>query len=114
MKRRAFGRDAGLSTRMFLTIFLLGALYVAFFSVLTYFLNVGWIGALLIIGVLAFIQYWTSDKIALAASRAKVVTPDQAPELPFERHLRGREREELVELGAFELLLAEEDVAQAH
>ncbi|MDQ4019579.1 MAG: zinc metalloprotease HtpX [Actinomycetota bacterium] len=81
MKRRAFGRDAGLSTRMFLTIFLLGALYVAFFSVLTYFLNVGWIGALLIIGVLAFIQYYTSDKIALAASGAKVVTPEQAPEL---------------------------------
>ncbi len=66
---------------MFLTIFLLGALYVAFFSVLTYFLNVGWIGALLIIGVLAFIQYYTSDKIALAASGAKVVTPEQAPEL---------------------------------
>jgi heat shock protein HtpX len=81
MKRRAFGRDAGLSTRMFLTMFLLGALYVAFFSVLTYFLNVGWIGALLIIGVLAFIQYYTSDKIALAASGAKVVTPEQAPEL---------------------------------
>jgi heat shock protein HtpX len=66
---------------MFLTMFLLGALYVAFFTVLTYFLNVGWIGALLIIGVLAFIQYYTSDKIALAASGAKVVTPEQAPEL---------------------------------
>ena len=81
MKRKAFGRDTGLSTRMLLTMFLLGALYVAFFSVLTYFLNVGWIGALLIIGVLAFIQYYTSDKIALAASGAKVVTPEQAPQL---------------------------------
>jgi heat shock protein HtpX len=32
-------------------------------------------------GVLAFVQYFTSDKLALAASRAKVVTPEQAPEL---------------------------------
>jgi heat shock protein HtpX len=32
-------------------------------------------------GVLAFVQYFTSDKLALAATRAKVVTPEQAPEL---------------------------------
>jgi heat shock protein HtpX len=66
---------------MFTTMFLLGALYVAFFVVLINLFDVGLIGAFLIIGVLAFIQYWTSDKIALAASRAKVVTPEQAPEL---------------------------------
>jgi heat shock protein HtpX len=66
---------------MFTTMFLLGALYVAFFVVLINLFDVGLIGAFLIIGVLAFIQYWTSDKIALAAARAKVVTPEQAPEL---------------------------------
>jgi heat shock protein HtpX len=81
MRRRAYGRDLGLSTRIFTTIFLLGALYVAFFVVLINLFDVGLIGAFLIIGVLAFIQYWTSDKIALAAARAKVVTPEQAPEL---------------------------------
>jgi heat shock protein HtpX len=32
-------------------------------------------------GGLAFVQYYTSDKIALAASRAKVVERDEAPEL---------------------------------
>ncbi len=36
---------------------------------------------LLIIGVLAFVQYYTSDKLALAAAGAKVVTRDEAPEL---------------------------------
>jgi heat shock protein HtpX len=81
MRRRAYGRDLGLSTRIFTTIFLLGALYVAFFVVLINLFDVGLIAAFLIIGVLAFIQYWTSDKIALAAARAKVVTPEQAPEL---------------------------------
>jgi heat shock protein HtpX len=32
-------------------------------------------------GALAFLQYFTSDKIALKASGAKIVEPDQAPEL---------------------------------
>jgi heat shock protein HtpX len=81
MERKAYGRDRGLSARMFTTIFLLGALYVAFFVVLINIFQVGLFAALIFMGVLAFIQYFTSDKIALAASRAKVVTPEQAPEL---------------------------------
>jgi heat shock protein HtpX len=35
----------------------------------------------LILGVLAFVQYYTSDKIALRASGAKIVERDEAPEL---------------------------------
>ena len=35
----------------------------------------------MLIGGFAFVQYFTSDKIALAASGAKVVERDQAPEL---------------------------------
>jgi heat shock protein HtpX len=66
---------------MVTTLFLLGALYVAFFVVLLNIFNVGIGFVLLIIGGLAFLQYFTSDKIALAASRAKVVERDQAPEL---------------------------------
>ncbi len=81
MKRKAYGRDRGLSTRMFATMFLLGALYVAFFVVLVNLFQVGLGFALLLMGGLAFIQYYTSDKIALASSGAKVVTSDQAPEL---------------------------------
>jgi heat shock protein HtpX len=81
MERKAFGRDRGLSARMFTTMFLLGLLYVVFFVVLINLFDVGIWFAIVLIGGLAFVQYYTSDKIALAASRAKVVTPEQAPEL---------------------------------
>jgi heat shock protein HtpX len=81
MERKAFGRDRGLSARMFTTMFLLGLLYVVFFVVLINLFQVNFAFALVLIGALAFVQYYTSDKIALAASRAKIVTPEQAPEL---------------------------------
>ncbi len=81
MERKAFGRDAGLSARMFGTMFLLGLLYVAFFVVLISLFELQYWFVILLLGGLAFLQYYTSDKIALAASRAKVVTPEQAPEL---------------------------------
>ena len=60
---------------------LLGLLYIVFALVLFYFLNIGLAPLLLIIVGLAFFQYYTSDKIALAASGAKVVTADEAPDL---------------------------------
>jgi heat shock protein HtpX len=81
MKRKSFGRDAGLSLRMLFTSVLLGLLYVVFAVVLFQVLNVGLIAMLLIIVGLAFFQYYTSDKLALAASGAKVVDRDAAPEL---------------------------------
>ena len=62
-------------------MFLLGALYVGFFVALVAFTNIGIWFLLVIMGGLAFVQYYTSDKIALAASRAKVVERDEAPEL---------------------------------
>jgi heat shock protein HtpX len=81
MKRKSFGRDAGLSLRMLLTSGLLGLLYVLFAVVLFQFTGVGWIGMIVIIAAIAFFQYFTSDKLALAAAGAKVVERDQAPEL---------------------------------
>ena len=81
MKRKAYGRDAGLSIRMLLTSGLLGLLYVVFAVVLISVLNVGVVAMVAIIGALAFVQYFTSDKLALKASGAKVVGPDEAPEL---------------------------------
>src|ERR687896_1513594 len=79
--KRAYGRDFGLSLRMLLTGGMLGLLYVAFAAVLISYLNVGLVPMILIIGALAFVQYFTSDKLALKASGAKVVGPDEAPEL---------------------------------
>src|SRR5690242_1697054 len=66
---------------MLLTTGLLGLLYVVFALVLFYALNIGLAPLLVIVIGLAAVQYWTSDKLALAASGAKVVTPEQAPEL---------------------------------
>ena len=81
MKRRNFGRDRGLTLRMLATSGLLGLLYLGFALALLYFLNVGLAPMLVIIVGLAVVQYWTSDKLALAASGAKIVTAEQAPEL---------------------------------
>src|SRR5918997_3394805 len=81
MERRAYGRDFGLSARMVTTMFLLGLLYVAFFVVLITVIDAPFIVIVLIMGALAFLQYFTSDKIALRASGAKIVERDEAPDL---------------------------------
>jgi heat shock protein HtpX len=81
MKRKAYGRDAGLTLRMLFTSGLLGLLYVGFALVLFYVLHAG-LGLMLVIVIgMAFFQYYTSDKLALAASGAKIVERDQAPQL---------------------------------
>jgi heat shock protein HtpX len=81
MKRKAYGRDAGLSLRMLLTGSMLGLLYVLFALALFYVLNAGLVLMLVIVGVIAFVQYFTSDKLALKASGAKVVEREEAPQL---------------------------------
>jgi heat shock protein HtpX len=81
MKRRSYGRDTGLSLRMLFTGSLLGLLYVVFAVVLFSVLDFGLIPMILIVVAIAFFQYFTSDKLALKASGAKVVERDQAPEL---------------------------------
>jgi heat shock protein HtpX len=81
MKRRSYGRDAGLTLRMIFTSGLLGLLYVLFAVVLINFLNVGLVPVLVIVIGIAFFQYYTSDKLALRAAGAKVVSPEEAPAL---------------------------------
>jgi heat shock protein HtpX len=81
MKRRSYGRDAGLTLRMLFTSGLLGLLYVVFGLILLYYLNIGIAPMLVIIIGLAVVQYWTSDKLALRAAGAKIVSQEEAPEL---------------------------------
>src|SRR3954471_23693124 len=81
MKRRSYGRDAGLTLRMLFTTGLLGLLYVIFAVVLFQVLSVGLVPMLVIVVGLAFFQYYTSDKLALAAAGAKVVSREEAPAL---------------------------------
>src|SRR3954466_4895193 len=79
-QRASFGRDWGLQSRMLLTIFLLGLLYVAFVGAL---FAAGANGAtILVIAVaLSLGQLFLSDKLALAAMGAKEVSPEEAPGL---------------------------------
>src|SRR3954470_6866155 len=81
MKRRSYGRDAGLTARMLLTTGMLGLLYVVFAVVLFNILSVGLAPMLLIIVGLAFFQYYTSDKHALRASGAKIASREARPAL---------------------------------
>ena len=81
MKRKSFGRDRGLTLRILATSGLLGLLYLAFALVLINLLNVGLAAMLVIVLGLAAVQYWTSDKLALAAAGAKVVSAEEAPEV---------------------------------
>jgi heat shock protein HtpX len=80
MARTRFQADHGLSSRMLLTMFLLGLLYVVFVAVLVA-LKIPLILILLIAGGFLFFQYFFSDRLALAAMHGREVTPEQAPEL---------------------------------
>jgi heat shock protein HtpX len=66
---------------MLFTSGLLGLLYVGFALILFYLLHAGIALMVVIVVAMAFFQYYTSDKIALAASGAKIVSAEEAPEL---------------------------------
>ncbi|MGW0195409.1 zinc metalloprotease HtpX [Nonomuraea sp. NPDC003201] len=75
-----FASDRGLTTRMVVTMFLLGLLYVVFIGVLIA-LGVRALSVLVIAGGLLFVQYFLSDRIALFAMHGREVSPQEAPEL---------------------------------
>jgi heat shock protein HtpX len=75
-----FGRDTGLQSRMLLTMFLLGLVYVIFVGVL-FAAGASAVLIIVIAGGLFLGQLFASDKLALHAMGAKEVTPAEAPEL---------------------------------
>jgi heat shock protein HtpX len=86
MARTRFINDRGLTARMTLVMFLLGALFVAFIVVLMgAAAQTGYGGLVPVIGIagigVAWWQWYNSDKLALKAMRAREVTPQEAPEL---------------------------------
>ena len=78
--RKWYGRDRGLTTRMGLTIFGLGLIYVLFIGVLIA-AGVGAITVLVIAAAFAVAQLLFGDRIALASMRARITTPEEQPEL---------------------------------
>jgi heat shock protein HtpX len=75
-----FRPDRGLVARMGLTMFLIGALYVAVVGLLIA-ANVSITVIVVIAGGLLFAQYYFSDKMALYGMGGRIVTPEEAPEL---------------------------------
>lgn len=76
----SFGRDPGLQARMLLTMFLLGLVYVVFMGAL-FAAGTGVVLMVVIAGALLSFQLFASDKLALRAMGAHVVSPQEAPEL---------------------------------
>jgi heat shock protein HtpX len=79
-RHSSFGKDGGLQARMLLTMFLLGLIYVVFVGVL---FAVGAAAGFIIVIALFMLamQFFASDKIALATLGAKEVTPEEQSEL---------------------------------
>lgn len=79
MKSR-YAPDKGLTARMTGTMFLLGLLYVVFIVALIVIgLNSSFV--LILAAGMLFAQWYFSDTVALHSMGAKIVTPDQAPQL---------------------------------
>lgn len=78
--RRKWPTDLGLQLRMFLTLALLGAIYLGFLTVL-YWMGVNPTMLMIIAAGMLGVQYFFSDRLVLAATGAKIVGPEQAPEL---------------------------------
>ncbi len=76
----SFGKDTGLQVRMTVTLFLLGVVYVVFVGAFIA-AGVSAVPVLAIAGGLAALNLFASDKLALAAMGARVVTPQEAPQL---------------------------------
>ncbi|HKA67983.1 MAG TPA: zinc metalloprotease HtpX [Actinomycetes bacterium] len=80
MSKSRIRPDRGLVTRMLVTMFLLGLVYVIFVVALS-FSGFPWYLVLLVAVGLFLAQYYFSDRIALYAMHARDVTPAEAPEL---------------------------------
>jgi heat shock protein HtpX len=83
MARSRFVGDAGLTARMTLVMFLLGAVFVGLIVGLMYAFRGSGIAILIGVGGIGFAiyQWYNSDKVAMRAMRAREVTPEEAPEL---------------------------------
>ena len=77
---RKLGADAGLTARMFLALFLLAVVYLAFIGVLL-LLHTGVALIVVVVAVLLIAQYFYSDKLVLRSLHAHLVTAQQQPEL---------------------------------
>ncbi|MBT2209638.1 MULTISPECIES: zinc metalloprotease HtpX [Actinomadura] len=81
MARTRYASDRGLTSRMLVTMFLLGLVYVVF--VTAFFVISPSIGMIALGVALVFllVQYFFSDKLTMFAMHGREVSPEEAPEL---------------------------------
>ncbi|MFC1400091.1 MULTISPECIES: zinc metalloprotease HtpX [Streptacidiphilus] len=81
MARTRFAPDRGLTSRMLMTMFFIGLLYVVFVGALIVLLKGAWPFVVIIAGGLFIAQFWFSDKIAAFSMGAREVSAQEYPEL---------------------------------
>ena len=80
MVRKELAKDTQLQVRMLITMTMLGLVYGILIAGL-WALNLG-LSFIVIVAVgMALAQFWLSDRMVLASMRAKIVTPEQEPQL---------------------------------
>ena len=77
---RRIPTDRPLQARMLLTMLLLGGVYGVFLIIL-WNLGASVVLMLVMASLMVLFQFWFSDRMVLTLMRAKVVTPEEAPEL---------------------------------
>ena len=80
MRQRNYGRDSGLTLRITFTMMMLAGLWVVFMGLL-FWAGIPWPFILVLALVGAALQYYTSDKLVLMSTRARVVTAQEEPKL---------------------------------
>lgn len=78
--KKEWEKDRGLFIRMFMTMFLLAVIYLAFIAVLSV-LGVSIVPIIIIAGIMLFAQYYFSDRLVLMSTGAQIVNENEAPEL---------------------------------
>ncbi|WP_137291004.1 zinc metalloprotease HtpX [Natronorubrum halophilum] len=73
--------DWGLRFRMFLTMFLLFALYIVFAGAISLYMGGSMIVFVLVFGGFSLVQYYFSDTLTLRSMGAKQVSADEYPQL---------------------------------
>ncbi|MQY02511.1 zinc metalloprotease HtpX [Actinomadura macrotermitis] len=81
MARTRYASDRGLTSRMLVTMFLLGLVYVVFVGAF-FVIAPKWGGIALAVAVVFLLaQYFFSDRLTLFAMHGREVSPEEAPEL---------------------------------
>ncbi len=79
-RKVSFGSDKELAIRMFVTMFLLAALYLGFMTIL-FAIGADFITIAIVAALMLGIQYFFSDKLVLLSMGAKEAKPSEYPQL---------------------------------